>query len=82
MSKQYDYIGNGLSGIVNTGNTCYLNSCIQCISNTLLLTKFFLEEKDNYFETLDLEKNECKLVKEWSCLMGCGKIIVLRHQIV
>lgn len=69
MSKQYDYIGNGLSGIVNTGNTCYLNSCIQCISNTLLLTKFFLEEKDNYFETLDLEKNECKLVKEWYRLL-------------
>ena len=37
--------GNGINGRVglsNLGNTCYLNSAIQCLSNTEDLTKYFL----------------------------------------
>ena len=29
--------GNGLTGLANVGNTCYLNSCIQALSHTLEL---------------------------------------------
>ena len=36
------YNDKGLSGIVNLGNTCYINSAIQCLSHTLELTDFFL----------------------------------------
>ena len=32
----------GLSGCVNMGNTCYLNSIIQCLSNTEILRAYFL----------------------------------------
>ena len=32
----------GIVGLKNVGNTCYLNSTIQCLSNTKLLTKYFL----------------------------------------
>ena len=52
----------GLTGIINIGNTCFMNSAIQCLSNCFQLTKFFLTNL--YLSEINTENK----------LGSCGKI--------
>ncbi len=59
---------NGLSGLENFGNTCYMNSAIQCMSNIEELRDYFLKKK--FIEDINKSKQELGLIKQWYHLLN------------
>lgn len=64
----------GATGLSNLGNTCFMNSSIQCVSNTKPLTGYFTSGCHLY------ELNRCVYVSVWVLILS-STFLDIRHTI-
>ena len=60
--KKNVYTGKGLCGLINLGNKCYMNSILQCLSNTLSLTDYIISGDYKEDQTIQNKKTSANYI--------------------